>query len=176
MAFRESQLLPMVLKMVELELMKLAEKAVENLKQKNKTLALAESCTGGWVSKLVTDISGASAVYQGGVCSYSNEVKMKILGVKEETLASFGAVSEQVAVQMAEGVRKALNSDIGIGITGIAGPLSDNTAKPVGLIYVAIADETKTLCTELKNNFTEDIRLQNRFSASKTALNLLGEI
>lgn len=176
MAFRESQLLPMVLKMVELELMKLAEKAVENLKQKNKTLALAESCTGGWVSKLITDISGASAVYQGGVCSYSNEVKMKILGVKEETLASFGAVSEQVAVQMAEGVRKALNSDIGIGITGIAGPLSDNTAKPVGLIYVAIADENKTLCTELKNNFTEDIRLQNRFSASKTALNLLGEI
>ena len=176
MAFRESQLLPMVLKMVELELMKLAEKAVENLKQKNKTLALAESCTGGWVSKLITDISGASAVYQGGVCSYSNEVKMKILGVKEETLASFGAVSEQVAVQMAEGVRKALNSDIGIGITGIAGPLSDNTAKPVGLIYVAIADENKTLCTELKNNFTEDIRLQNRFSASKTALNLLGEL
>ena len=176
MAFRESQLLPMVLKMVELELIKLAEKAVENLKQKNKTLALAESCTGGWVSKLITDISGASAVYQGGVCSYSNEVKMKILGVKEETLASFGAVSEQVAVQMAEGVRKALNSDIGIGITGIAGPLSDNTAKPVGLIYVAIADENKTLCTELKNNFTEDIRLQNRFSASKTALNLLGEI
>ena len=176
MAFRESQLLPMVLKMVELELMKLAEKAVENLKQKNKTLSLAESCTGGWVSKLITDISGASAVYQGGVCSYSNEVKMKILGVKEETLASFGAVSEQVAVQMAEGVRKALNSDIGIGITGIAGPLSDNTAKPVGLIYVAIADENKTLCTELKNNFTEDIRLQNRFSASKTALNLLGEI
>lgn len=176
MAFRESQLLPMVFKMTELDLIKLAENAVEKLKEKGKTLSLAESCTGGWVSKIITDISGASAVYQGGVCSYSNEVKMKILGVKEETLASFGAVSEQVAVQMAEGVRKALNSDIGIGITGIAGPLSDNTAKPVGLIYVAIADGNKTLCTELRNNFTEDIRLQNRFSASKTALNLLGEI
>lgn len=162
--------------MVELELLKLAEKAVDNLKQKNKTLALAESCTGGWVSKLITDISGASAVYQGGICSYSNEVKMKVLGVKEETLEAFGAVSEQVAVQMAEGVRKALNSDIGIGITGIAGPLSDNTAKPVGLIYVAIADANKTLCTELRNNFTDDIRLQNRFSAVKTALNLLGDI
>ncbi len=162
--------------MTELDLIKLAEKAVENLKLKNKTLALAESCTGGWVSKLITDVSGASAIYQGGVCSYSNEVKMRVLGVKEETLNSFGAVSEQVAVQMAEGVRTTLNSDIGIGITGIAGPLSDNTAKPVGLIYIAIADETKTLCTELKNNFTENIRLQNRASAVKTALNLLGDI
>ena len=162
--------------MTELDLIKLAEKAVKKLKEQNKTLALAESCTGGWVSKIITDVSGASAVYQGGVCSYSNEVKMSILGVKEETLASYGAVSEQVAVQMAEGVKKALNSDIGIGITGIAGPFSDNTNKPVGLIYVAISDNEKTLCTELKNNFKEDIRLQNRFSASKTALNLLGEI
>lgn len=166
----------MVLKMTELDLIKLAEKAVENLKLKNKTLALAESCTGGWVSKLITDVSGASAIYQGGVCSYSNQVKINVLGVKEETLNSFGAVSEQVAIQMAEGVKKALKSDIGIGITGIAGPLSDNTAKPVGLIYVAISDESKTLCTELRNNFTENIRLQNRLSAAETALTLLGDI
>lgn len=176
MAFKELQLHLMVLKMTELDLIKLAEKAVEKLKEKNKTLALAESCTGGWVSKIITDVSGASAVYQGGVCSYSNEVKMNILGVKEETLATFGAVSEQVAVQMAEGVKKALNSNIGVGITGIAGPLSDNTAKPVGLIYVAISNEDKTICTELRNNFTENIRFQNRFSAVETALNLLGDI
>lgn len=162
--------------MTEIDLIRLAEKAVEKLKEKNKTLALAESCTGGWVSKIITDVSGASAVYQGGVCSYSNEVKMNILGVKKETLASFGAVSEQVAVQMAEGVRKALNSHIGIGITGIAGPLSDNTEKPVGLIYIAIADGNKTLCKELRNSFTEDVRLQNRFSAVEAALNLLGDI
>lgn len=176
MAFKELQLPLMVLKMTELELIKLAEKAVAKLKEENKTLALAESCTGGWVSKIITDVSGASAVYQGGVCSYSNEVKINILGVKEETLAAYGAVSEQVAVQMAEGVKKALNSDIGIGITGIAGPLSDNTSKPVGLIYIAISDDNKTLCTELKNNFKEDIRLQNRLSAVETALNLLGDI
>lgn len=162
--------------MTELDLINLAEKAVENLKLKNKTLALAESCTGGWVSKLITDVSGASAVYEGGVCSYSNQVKMNVLGVKEETLISYGAVSEQVAIQMAEGVKKALKSHIGIGITGIAGPLSDNTAKPVGLIYVAIADGSKTICTELRNNFTEDIRLQNRMSAAETALTLLGDI
>lgn len=176
MVFKELQLPQMVLKMTELDLINLAEKAVENLKLKNKTLALAESCTGGWVSKLITDVSGASAVYQGGVCSYSNQVKMAILGVKEETLLSLGAVSEQVAIQMAEGVKKALKSDVGIGITGIAGPLSDNTAKPVGLIYVAIADESKTICTELRNNFTENIRLQNRLSAVETALTLLGDI
>ena len=83
---------PMVLKMTEFDLIKLAEKAVSNLKEKNKTLALAESCTGGWVSKLITDVSGASAIYQGGVCSYSNEVKMKVLSVRKETLDSFGAV------------------------------------------------------------------------------------
>lgn len=176
MVFKELQLPLMVLKMTEIDLIKLAEKAIENLKLKNKTLSLAESCTGGWVSKIITDVSGASTVYQGGVCSYSNEVKMNILGVREDTLATFGAVSEQVAVQMAEGVRKALKSDIGIGITGIAGPLSDNTAKPVGLIYVAITDGKTTTCTELKNNFTEEIRLQNRMSAVKTALTLLGDI
>lgn len=162
--------------MTELELIKLAEKAVKNLKEQNKTLALAESCTGGWLSKIITDVSGASAVYQGGVCSYSNEVKMNILGVREETLKSFGAVSHQVAIQMAEGVKKALNSHIGIGITGIAGPFSDNTNKPVGLIYVAISDNTGTRFIELRNNFTEDIRLQNRLSAVETALNLLGDI
>ena len=176
MVFKESQLHQMVLKMTELDLIELAEKAVKKLKEHNKTLALAESCTGGWVSKIITDISGASAVYQGGVCSYSNDVKTSVLGVKKETLATFGAVSKDVAIQMAEGVRNALNSDIGIGITGIAGPLSDNTAKPVGLIYVAIANGNKTTCTELKNNFTEEIRLQNRMSAAKTALTLLGDI
>jgi len=176
MAYSVLQLIQTVLKMTELDLIKLAEKAIKKLKEKNKTLALAESCTGGWVSKIITDVSGASAVYQGGVCSYSNEVKIKALGVKEETLSSFGAVSEQVAEQMAEGVRTALNSDIGIGITGIAGPLSDNTSKPVGLIYVCIADGDKTICKELRNNFTDNIRLQNRISAVETALNLLGDI
>lgn len=162
--------------MTELDLINLAEKAVKKLKENNKTLALAESCTGGWVSKIITDVSGASAVYQGGVCSYSNQVKMNILGVKEDSLKSFGAVSEQVAVEMANGVRKALKSDIGIGITGIAGPASDGTSKPVGLIYVCIADGNKITCKELRNNFKDNVRLQNRISAVFTALNLLGDI
>ncbi len=162
--------------MTEKELFPLAEKAVQNLNKKNKTLALAESCTGGWVSKLITDVSGASSVYLGGVCSYSNSVKMQVLGVKKKTLDSFGAVSEQTAKEMAAGVKKALGADIGIGITGIAGPLSDNTLKPVGLIYICIDTGETVKIKKLQNNFTENIRLNNRLSAIETALSLLGDI
>ncbi|MGN0526516.1 MAG: CinA family protein [Acutalibacteraceae bacterium] len=159
----------------ENSLTEISVKAVNNLKSQNKTLALAESCTGGLVSKFITDVSGASAVYEGGICSYSNKVKMNILGVNKSTLDSYGAVSEQTAREMAEGVRRIIGADIGIGITGIAGPDSDNTNKPVGLIYIAICDGNKTQCTELKNNFTENVRMQNRYKAAKTALNLLVE-
>lgn len=162
--------------MTELQLIQLAEAVVQKLKSENKTLGLAESCTGGWLSKIITDVSGASSVYLGGVCSYSNSVKMKLLGVKEDTLNAHSAVSEQTAREMAMGVRNALCSDIGVGITGIAGPLSDNTKKSVGLIYVAVAYEDTVTVKELNNHFTDDIRLNNRLSAVETALSLLGDI
>ena len=162
--------------MTENDLILLAEEVVEKLKKSNTTLAVAESCTGGWLSKLITDVSGASAIYKGGVCSYSNEIKIKLLGVKEETLATEGAVSSSTATQMATGVRKALNTDIGVGITGIAGPNSDNTSKPVGLIYIAVADENGVQVTQLNNSFTENIRTNNRLSALHTALNILSSI
>jgi len=161
--------------MTENELFFAAKEAVKALENHKKTLALAESCTGGLVSKLITDVSGASAVYEGGVCSYSNSVKMKILGVKEETLRTFGAVSENTAREMSQGVRKALGADIGVGITGIAGPLSDGTNKPVGLIYISVCSEKFEKTVELKNNFTENVREQNRLSAAKTALDLISE-
>lgn len=161
--------------MNDTELTQLAQKVIEKLKNENLTLGLAESCTGGLLSKYITDVSGASSVYPGGICSYSNEVKMNLLGVKKETLENFGAVSEQVARQMANGVRKAVNSDIGIGITGIAGPLSDNTEKPVGLIFISIKTPSKEKVIQLNNKFTENIREQNRLSAVKTALLLLLE-
>ena len=161
--------------MTENELFFAAKEAVKTLENHKKTLALAESCTGGLVSKLITDVSGASAVYEGGVCSYSNSVKMKILGVKEETLRTFGAVSENTAREMSHGVRKALGADIGVGITGIAGPLSDGTNKPVGLIYISVCSEKSEKTVELKNNFTENVREQNRLSAAKTALDLISE-
>ena len=163
--------------MTETELISLAERVVKKLKEEGKTLSLAESCTGGWLSKINTDVSGASSVYLGGVCSYSNSVKAQILGVSEDDLAKYGAVSEQVARSMAQGVRKAIGADIGIGITGIAGPLSDNTSKPVGLIYISISDGKTTDCIKLQNNFQENIRLQNRLSAIETAIKLLsGEV
>lgn len=161
--------------MTENELFFAAKEAVKTLENHKKTLALTESCTGGLVSKLITDVSGASAVYEGGVCSYSNSVKMKILGVKEETLRTFGAVSENTAREMSQGVRKALGADIGVGITGIAGPLSDGTNKPVGLIYISVCSEKFEKTVELKNNFTENVREQNRLSAAKTALDLISE-
>lgn len=161
--------------MTENELFFAAKEAVKTLENHKKTLALAESCTGGLVSKLITDVSGASAVYEGGVCSYSNSVKMKILGVKEETLRTFGAVSENTAREMSQGVRKTLGADIGVGITGIAGPLSDGTNKPVGLIYISVCSEKFEKTVELKNNFTENVREQNRLSAAKTALDLISE-
>ena len=162
--------------MTEFQLTELATKVVEKLKNDNKTIGLAESCTGGWLSKIITDVSGASSVYLGGICSYSNTVKMNLLGVKEDTLKLYGAVSEQTAREMAIGARKALGSDIGVGITGIAGPLSDNTNKSVGLIYVAVAYEDTVTVKELNNKFTDNIRLNNRLSAVETALGLLGGI
>ncbi len=162
--------------MTEHQLIKLAQTVVLKLKNENKTLGLAESCTGGWLSKIITDVSGASSVYNGGICSYSNEVKMNLLGVKAETLNLYGAVSEQTAREMALGARRALGSDIGVGITGIAGPLSDNTQKSVGLIYVAVAYNNTVTIKELNNKFTDNIRLNNRLSAVETALCLLGGI
>ncbi len=162
--------------MNEKKLITFAEVIVKKLKDNNLSLGLAESCTGGWLSKIITDVSGASAVYNGGICSYSNEIKVKLLGVKEETLRSFGAVSEQTAYEMANGARNALNADIGVGITGIAGPGSDDTSKPVGLIYVAVSYKNKTVVKELRNNFQTDIRLNNRLSALESALSLLADI
>ena len=160
--------------MTEKQLIAKAEKLVAALKAQNLTLGLAESCTGGWLSKIITDVSGASAIYNGGICSYSNEIKIKLLGVNAETLRLYGAVSEQTAKEMANGARIALNAHVGVGITGIAGPTSDDTAKSVGLIYVAVTDGNKTLVKELRNNFTDEIRLNNRMSAIETALTLLG--
>jgi len=117
----------------------LEEAVVLRAKQAGVTIAFAESCTGGLCMQRITDISGASAVLKGGVCSYANEVKRDVLGVSEADLAKYGAVSEPVALQMARGVRRLTGADIAVSITGIAGPKSDNTEKPVGLVYLALA-------------------------------------
>ncbi len=111
------------------------------LKEKNFTLACAESCTGGLLTSRLTDIAGSSDYIKGSVVSYSNEVKMSVVGVKEETLKNFGAVSSQTALEMSAGVRKVLKTSIGTGITGIAGPGGGSPEKPVGLVYISVSGE-----------------------------------
>lgn len=126
---------------------------------KEITISVSESCTGGLVSDALVKVSGISSVFKLGVVSYSNEAKMNMLGVKKETLDTVGAVSRETAIQMARGVMKAGNSDIGISTTGIAGPGSDNTNKPVGLVYIALSHEEETVVEELHLNGTRnDIR------------------
>lgn len=114
---------------------------VQTLTEKKLIAATAESCTGGLVSAAITDIPGSSAVFAGGVCTYTNALKTKLLGVSEDTLSTVGAVSPETAQQMAKGVRALTGADIGVGITGIAGPGGGSDEKPVGLVYVAVSSE-----------------------------------
>ncbi|MCR5260447.1 MAG: CinA family protein [Candidatus Gastranaerophilales bacterium] len=114
------------------------------LRERGKTVATTESCTGGLVSSLLTDVSGSSEYIFANFVTYSNEAKSKYLGVKEETLAEFGAVSEQTAKEMAEGLLKVSGCDYALATTGIAGPTGDTADKPIGLMYVGIADKNET--------------------------------
>ena len=119
--------------------MTVAEELVELLKANGLTCATAESCTGGGVGSAITAVPGSSAVFAGGVISYSNEVKREILGVKAETLATVGAVSSETAAQMAEGARRLLKTDLAVSLTGIAGPDGGSEEKPVGLVWFGLA-------------------------------------
>lgn len=119
----------------------LAEQLVAALAEKGKKIATAESCTGGMVSARITDVSGASAVFDCGVCSYANHIKSRVLSVRDETLSSYGAVSDRTAREMARGVRLLSGADIGVSTTGIAGPLGGTKYKPVGLVYIGVSTE-----------------------------------
>lgn len=153
--------------------MKLEDIVVTKLSENNLVLACAESCTGGLIAKRITDVSGSSAVFNCGIVSYSNEIKEKVLGVKRETLEQFGAVSEQTVREMVKGVLSVSGADIAVSVSGIAGPNSDNTSKPVGLIFLAVSDGNKTVVKELNNTFSDDIRNSNRTSASDEALKMI---
>ena len=122
---------------------------VKILREKKLTLSTAESCTGGLVSSAITNVSGSSEVFGFGVCTYANEAKMKLLGVKEETLEKFGAVSEQTAMEMAKGVMALSGSDISVSLTGIAGPGGGTDEKPVGLVYLGVAAGGKLYAKKL---------------------------
>jgi len=128
----------------------LEEVAAELLLQRGTTISIAESCTGGLVAGKLTDIPGISKVFNRGIVSYSNEAKMENLGVRAETLKKHGAVSRETAIEMAEGMRKVARTDIAVAITGIAGPEGGTPQKPVGLVYVALADKEEVKCKELR--------------------------
>lgn len=149
----------------------LEQVVVQEMTARGLTLATAESCTGGLMGKRITDVPGASACYLGGVVSYQNEVKENLLGVRHETLITKGAVSEETACQMAEGVRKALGADIGISTTGVAGPGGGTPEKPVGLIYVGISTEDKTWVVRILR--PRQSRESLRRLASSTAFDLV---
>lgn len=128
-----------ILSKENIDIKELSALVVEALSKKSLKIATAESCTGGMISSLITDVSGSSQVFDCGVCSYSNDIKRKILGVKEDTLMTYGAVSDRVAMEMARGVRLLSNADIGISTTGIAGPMGGTMYKPVGLVYIGVS-------------------------------------
>lgn len=120
------------------------------LASKGQTVALAESCTGGMAGKMLTDVPGSSAAFWGGVISYSNGAKTRILGVGEETLKNYGAVSPETAREMARGIRTLAGSTFGISLTGIAGPEGGTAEKPVGLVYMGLATEGEEQARELR--------------------------
>lgn len=133
--------------------------------KKRLTLALAESCTGGLASHLVTLVPGSSAYFLGSVVSYSNEVKTDVLGVLPALIKKHGAVSRQVAASMAEGARKALSSDMAASVTGIAGPAGARPGKPVGTAFMAVAMEGKTRTKKVNFSGTRE-ELKAKFADS----------
>jgi len=133
-------------------------------------LSIAESCTGGLIGHRITNVPGSSDYFDGGVITYSNDAKRELLKVPEETITTYGAVSRQSAVAMAEGIRKLRGVEVGIGVTGIAGPAGGTAAKPVGLVYIALSSPVRVECKEFRfGGNRELIKLQ----ASEAALSML---
>ncbi len=140
------------------------------LQMRNSTLAVAESCTGGLVAERLTSVSGSSRYFIGGAVVYSNELKVQLADVPQDLLEDFGAVSEQIAKALAEGIRKRCRTTLGLGITGVAGPTGGTAEKPVGLVFHALASENGTEI--IKRNFPGD-RARIRWFASQQALDMV---
>ena len=157
--------------MTDSELMQLSEQVGQSLKARGATVTTAESCTGGWVAKVITDIAGSSAWFERGFVTYSNEAKAQMIGVREETLAQHGAVSEPVVVEMAIGALKAARADYAVSISGIAGPDGGSVEKPVGTVWFGVASVSGQGVTR-RECFAGD-REAVRRQATAYALNLL---
>lgn len=143
------------------------------LTRKNKTVSVAESCSGGLLGHRLTNVAGSSKYFMGGVLVYANAAKSKLLGVSPALIKKHGAVSTPVAEKMADSVRKLLKTDYGISITGIAGPSGGSKDNPVGLTYIAVANSKKVLCKEFH---FKGSRLSIKTSATQSALELLLKI
>jgi nicotinamide-nucleotide amidase len=148
----------------------LEEVVAKLLKERGLTISLAESCTGGGLANVLTNVSGASAYFERGIVSYSNASKVEILKVLEDTLAEHGAVSLEVARQMAEGVKSISGTDLGISITGIMGPTGATTDKPVGLVYIGLCDDK--VCTAREFRFGDE-RIINKQRTIQAALDMI---
>ena len=140
------------------------------LSEQNYTISTAESCTGGYLAHKITSVSGSSAWFQGGMIPYSNAIKIEQLGVPQEILETYGAVSENVVKSLAENVRKKFNTDVGLSVSGVAGPSGGSIEKPVGTVWIAYADHQKTVAK--KFYFTQDRMLNIQYTAT-AALNML---
>lgn len=151
----------------------LAGQVLSALKQRGLTVATAESCTGGLLGGALTEVGGSSAVYKGGVVSYWTEVKAEVLGVSRETLDCYGAVSPQTAEEMAKRVRLLLDCDLGVSVTGVAGPDRDERGNPVGCVYLALSDGAQTRVRRLPQ--PGETRSEIRRNAVNFALKLLLE-
>lgn len=134
--------------------MKIEEKLVKELTSKNMKIASAESCTGGLISELITNVSGASYVFECGICSYSNEIKINVLGVQKTTIDEFTEVSAQCAEEMASCVKELSGADIAVSTTGVAGPTGGTEENPVGTVYVGFASKNGAFAE--RKNFNED--------------------
>jgi PncC family amidohydrolase len=148
----------------------LARRLGERCVARGVTIATAESCTGGLVAHLVTEIPGSSAYLRGGIVAYENRIKETLLGVPAALLAAHGAVSAQVAVAMAEGARDRLGTDLAVAVTGVAGPDGGTDAKPVGLVYVAVAGLG---VPEVRRYHWSGDRSSNKAESARAALELL---
>ncbi len=155
---------------MEFDINSLAEAVGDLLQENQLTLAVAESCTGGLLGTYITNIPGSSSYFTGGVIAYSDSVKQQVLGVPSDTLDQHGAVSPETAIAMAKAARALLRADLALATTGIAGPSGGTSEKPVGLVFVALADASTTTCK--KYGWPGD-RWQNREWSAKAALALL---
>lgn len=153
-------------------LVELAARVGELLKERGWTVGTAESCTGGLVAHAITNISGSSAYFIGAIVAYANQAKMDLLNVPAALLVKHGAVSQEVALAMARGVRRTLRTDVGVATTGIAGPTGGTPQKPVGTVYIALSSP---LGEQVVHHVWDRDRLGNKCRSAKAALALLAE-